>query len=498
MGAVGGAALGGLGSVPETRAQIASEITNYVELIDGIGETAPASGRLRLSAKTADKMLYIMDDGGVETIAVTRQVASYVIELIGSTVYARPAPNSGLTPYSGSDAYTVIQAAINALTNGGRIFVRTGTYTLSQALLFSGSNYTTKAWIIQGEGLATVLSQTNSGLNAVIIKNGTNVSLYDISLYGGSSAGDVVYLDPTGTDQFGHHATLYGGKWDNVYIYGGANGHYLFNGINIYYCDFGYLYLVSSTAGCIPFRIYSDDATCGVASNNHFGYIYCWVDGADGFIINGPQQGGGLNSFDSVQLNGSGNSGHKGIVLGRNASSNTFCFVSIESFDDGIYAGTDYLDGGTGQTPFANAFLSGYVGANVNCIHQSANCSTNVYKNLFLAPSGHLIRDEVGWSEGTVFEDLSWFSAGSGVSLGAREICRGNRFQSSGVVKISSGSTSASVTHGLVGTPTVFTVSGDSSDTSQSWITSAGATTFIINVPNPVGADRYVSWTAAM
>lgn len=77
-------------------------------------------------------LLNLADKAGVT------QTADYVIEKVGSTIYARPGFKSGLPAYSGSDAYTVIQAAIDTLTasgsrgtGGGKIHVKNGTYNYS-------------------------------------------------------------------------------------------------------------------------------------------------------------------------------------------------------------------------------------------------------------------------------------------------------------------------------------------------------------------------------
>ncbi len=83
--------------------------------------------------------------------------ASYVIFTDGSTVYAR----NGLTgeiEFSGTDASTVIQNTINALTNGGKIFIRTGTYFLKNTLILP-----TVPLELIGESEGNVIfSQTNA------------------------------------------------------------------------------------------------------------------------------------------------------------------------------------------------------------------------------------------------------------------------------------------------------------------------------------------------
>jgi len=69
------------------------------------------------------------------TILITPQSfvseASYIIFKDGSTYYARNGTTWAID-YSGTNAAVVTQAAINALPNGGTIFVKSGLYELSQ------------------------------------------------------------------------------------------------------------------------------------------------------------------------------------------------------------------------------------------------------------------------------------------------------------------------------------------------------------------------------
>src|SRR5437660_2214546 len=78
--------------------------------------------------------------------------ASYVIYSAGGTVYAKAMIPAGID-YSGTDAATIIQNSINALSaSGGKIFIKAGTYNLTAALSIASSNVH-----IQGEGVGMVL-----------------------------------------------------------------------------------------------------------------------------------------------------------------------------------------------------------------------------------------------------------------------------------------------------------------------------------------------------
>jgi parallel beta-helix repeat protein len=63
------------------------------------------------------------------------ELASYIIFIDGTTIKARNG-QTGAIEFSGTDASTVIQQAINALgTSGGRVFIKAGTYTMKVSSL---------------------------------------------------------------------------------------------------------------------------------------------------------------------------------------------------------------------------------------------------------------------------------------------------------------------------------------------------------------------------
>ena len=94
--------------------------------------------------------------------------ASYVILIDGSTVKAVNG-TTGAVDYSGSDAATVINNAINALTSGGKIFIKAGTYTLSSRIMINSGIG------VFGEGYATHLKSVAGATFDVL----TNRNAYD-------------------------------------------------------------------------------------------------------------------------------------------------------------------------------------------------------------------------------------------------------------------------------------------------------------------------------
>ncbi len=123
----------------------------------------------------------------------------YIVRINGSTVQAVNG-KTGLVDYSNADAYTVIQSAITA-ASGGRIFIREGTYTISQTLSSPNTS-------IEG-----VYGQT-----LLILENGVNATLLVLGPTTGESASFLsvknINLDGNGANQTG---TSYGIQVSAIY-----------------------------------------------------------------------------------------------------------------------------------------------------------------------------------------------------------------------------------------------------------------------------------------
>ena len=59
--------------------------------------------------------------------------SGYIIYQDGGTIYAKNG-QTGNIDYSGTDTAAVIQSAIDALTNGGSIFIKAGTYSITSEI----------------------------------------------------------------------------------------------------------------------------------------------------------------------------------------------------------------------------------------------------------------------------------------------------------------------------------------------------------------------------
>jgi len=105
-----------------------------------------------------------------DVLTYPEQEASYIIFTDGTYYYAK----NGLTgkiDYAGTDASTVIQNAVNALASGGKILIKTGTYTLSNTI------YVEPGVVVEGEGKDATILNAPSGKPAFayIQPSGTGV-----------------------------------------------------------------------------------------------------------------------------------------------------------------------------------------------------------------------------------------------------------------------------------------------------------------------------------
>ncbi|HXB44966.1 MAG TPA: hypothetical protein VNV85_12950 [Puia sp.] len=139
------------------------------------------------------------------------QSPNYVITFQTPNYIATPVAGSGLSSYSGTDAYTVIQNAITALTPsgggsgsaGGWIHIAiSGNINLTNTLTiigWEGGSPPYSRLKITGEGTSTKIVQNTAGKNAIVIKNNASVYLADFQVGIGSSALSGILGDDSGS-----------------------------------------------------------------------------------------------------------------------------------------------------------------------------------------------------------------------------------------------------------------------------------------------------------
>jgi hypothetical protein len=161
------------------------------------------------------------------------QSPNYVITFQTPNYVATPVAGSGLSSYSGTDAYTVIQNAITALTPsggglgsaGGWIHIAiSGNVNLTNELTIIGWEGSTTPYSrlkITGEGTSTHIVQNTAGKNAIVIRNNASVYLADFLVSIGSSALSGILGDDNGSQD---STSISRSILDNIIISSNSSG----------------------------------------------------------------------------------------------------------------------------------------------------------------------------------------------------------------------------------------------------------------------------------
>ena len=157
----------------------------YDDFIDqNSNPSVPSSGLTRVFSKSG--LLYKeTPDGVVSPFGSAVKSADYIIFIDANDSNKVKALNgtAGTVDYSGTDAGSVIQSAINALTNGGRVLLRAGTYTVNSTVTPTVSNVE-----LCGEGDSTILAAKNGLNNPVIfVRSLSNWKIHDLQINGNRS-----------------------------------------------------------------------------------------------------------------------------------------------------------------------------------------------------------------------------------------------------------------------------------------------------------------------
>jgi len=286
----------------------------------------------------------------------TGQMSDYVIESQSGVINAYS--RSGLLKYTGTDAYTVIQSAINAVStgNGGSIAVASGIYYLSNELTINGwdsNTPPTKQITLTGNGYATQLVQTTKGKNAIVVKNKASVVITGFYIYTGSVAKSGILLDDSGTNS---NISVWGATIDNIFIQSNSTASPAFYAINFFSLNIPRLTAINSSNHGI---ILENTSTTTNYGNSSFGLIIAGASSAPpyaGLYLKSSNSNGrhylNLITFQNYQCG----FGYRGIYS-TCSNFNTFNFVDIEGMPEPIV-----FDGnGKGGESRNNKVLSGYL-----------------------------------------------------------------------------------------------------------------------------------------
>jgi len=142
---------------------------------------------------------------GVIPRGVREETASYIIFKVGTTYYAKNG-ETGEIEFSGTDAATVIQSAIDAIgSKGGKIFIKSGVYEISKPIKV---NWDADQFISiqgEGEGYNRTILRLADGVNDHMFKvrqysKGDHFEMFNVRLEGNranQTAGSGIYLGGT-------------------------------------------------------------------------------------------------------------------------------------------------------------------------------------------------------------------------------------------------------------------------------------------------------------
>jgi len=111
-------------------------------------------------------------------------LGSYIIYQENGVIYAKNG-KTGAIEFSGTDAATVIQQAINALSavGGGKIFIKAGRYSLIKSI---NLNNTSNIWLV-GEGNSTVIKVLGN-FPAFVLNNAIRCGIVRMHIYGSNDS----------------------------------------------------------------------------------------------------------------------------------------------------------------------------------------------------------------------------------------------------------------------------------------------------------------------
>jgi len=426
--------------------------------------------------------------------------ASYVVWKDGSTYRAECLLKGG-TDYSGTDVATVLQSAIDATTQGGKIVVKLPSTTAN----YIDSSLTLKSYV-NIDFANSYLYFRNSA--QIVIPNLS----HRITLTGGIFRSETTAETPVIAIQHGSSGTSYvhsillngmkfvGGKtYLQIEGYGGC--HVNLDSLMFYLDDSG-----SYSPITIKFHGYGSGM---ININNVNFYAVPSSLNAILWIENDGARDSGSNGYVNVNnliVNGKANYDGCGIKIKTTNSSLNYMFfnniilgkpttgVSIEQTGSGYISVIRFTNVFTGMKD--SAVCTGFdFPSSLNDVHSfhieavvdmAGSASGSTAFNFQHLKSSTLILD---------YHDVP--SGGTVLSTGAdfanNRILGNYHFVNSGTATISS-STYVDVTHHLAGTPTVINVTPATSGTGDWYLSNIGDTTFRINVANSGTYTFY--WTA--
>jgi len=370
-------------------------------------------------------------------INLMEQPASYIIGIDGTTYYAINC-KTGIVEFSDTIATSVIQSAVNALTNGGKIFIKEGTYSISTTIV-------TKPYV----------SIVGAGYNATILKlvDGANCNLIEGSTIPVVTRRLGIYIG---------HLSLNGNKANQtatshgIFLHSYRNSRFEFIRIDDFNGTGFYQYGTTDTFQFVMHQIMSyGNAEHGfrmTGSNNPMEWCFGNTNTQRGIFLE--------SGYQNALIKCSGeNNGDIGIITSLSHHDEFYSCCAYNNGDDGLEIYGSY----------GNVVIGGiYAGNAESGIRVVSTATTKAYNNRIIGVQMST-NSRYGYEESNLGAGIPYnnhlvnviFSANV---LGAvNQLSTTNRFQNavgyvtenSGTVTIPAGSTSVDVTHGLDITPDI-------------------------------------------
>lgn len=292
-----------------------------------------------------DSVPNITDDGSLA-------VYDYIIYKNGSNTVAFKTSDG--TSSSNSDAATVIQAVLNALTSGGNIFIKAGTYTIATTLEWKASYQ--RIW---GEGQTTILS-----MDGAAVTNG--LKFHDVTYL----ACELHSIKFSNTNGINGTAILFNDSalciYDNIYIKNFSVGLKITDSTNIVFYNTFKDFDIFTCDTCV------DMGASGNPVNDNTFIKFRTDANANGYGLR-IRSGSNGNAFYSFTAEPESITGTKGISIEGASFANHFYGTYIEANAVGVNIAAGCL---------INNFFGGIITGN------TANISDLGYENIFLGVIG--------------------------------------------------------------------------------------------------------------
>jgi len=428
------------------------------------------------------------------------QPFSFLIMKLDSLIIAQD--ELGRIRFSGTDASAVIQSALNALTNGGIVFIRKGTYTVNSQITIKYSKIT----LIGEEGvkLYCPFAGTKLWVNGGL----TDVRISNLTLDCAKQSGNAVYVAGDTLNRV-RRFTIDHCKIYNAYPLNGIDAtwtyesKYLFN--HIEGCDGGLAVAHGGQNNIILGNILKD--------NTH-GFLF--QDG-DGSIIVGNINMDGGHGFrmysmnecvlaDNISWEGEHNgiyllSSHNNLISNNKLYGNWRGGILIENSNRNLIQGNVLRNNTSGGLLY------------IYEIRLTGSSSRNIVRGNYIFTDHPTWRADYGIEEepgATTDYNIIEENYIEGVdvagirTIGANTKVRRNIgyvTENSGTATFSGDGTTTSFTipHGLASTPTVVKLEAKSADAAgdKYWTADATNITVTFLTPPPAGTDNVVlSWKA--